>query len=253
MQDYDSYGVIEMADKQALFRVIQELNAADESYVELALSRENSMTSLEITSPDRRNKIPTDSASHPHSDVSVQRASTSYVSKATDSGVDQVKDGSFDLSTVDSAGADEDLRDLEESMPDAGDFLGSGNDVDLQQFSREFVRSVTPERMFDSEVIGSKGTHPEGLVIKGNDRGRGSDDQQALHGAHIHQATRNEHVVGGSQNGNVTCLASISDAPRIRVIVRKRPLNSKEIEKGDTDVLECDSGEHEDDCDNDWP
>jgi kinesin family member 2/24 len=35
--------------------------------------------------------------------------------------------------------------------------------------------------------------------------------------------------------------ADAPDPPRIRVIVRKRPLNSKEVERGDADVLECDA------------
>ncbi|KDD74489.1 kinesin, partial [Helicosporidium sp. ATCC 50920] len=35
-------------------------------------------------------------------------------------------------------------------------------------------------------------------------------------------------------------LFSAPDPPKIRVIVRKRPLNKKELERGDADVLECD-------------
>jgi len=33
-------------------------------------------------------------------------------------------------------------------------------------------------------------------------------------------------------------LTSTKEPPKIRVVVRKRPLNSKELKKNDTDVLE---------------
>ncbi|KAI3434568.1 hypothetical protein D9Q98_002640 [Chlorella vulgaris] len=36
-------------------------------------------------------------------------------------------------------------------------------------------------------------------------------------------------------------LATRPDAPKIRVIVRKRPLNKKELDRGESDVLECDA------------
>ncbi|KAL4450674.1 hypothetical protein ABPG77_001030 [Micractinium sp. CCAP 211/92] len=45
----------------------------------------------------------------------------------------------------------------------------------------------------------------------------------------------------GPGAGTPLLLASLPDAPKIRVIVRKRPLNKKELERGESDVLECDA------------
>ncbi|PSC68800.1 kinesin-13A-like isoform X1 [Micractinium conductrix] len=51
----------------------------------------------------------------------------------------------------------------------------------------------------------------------------------------------------GAPGGNAAAaapahlLATLQDAPKIRVIVRKRPLNKKETERGENDVLECDA------------
>ncbi|KAL4433699.1 hypothetical protein ABPG75_000140 [Micractinium tetrahymenae] len=45
----------------------------------------------------------------------------------------------------------------------------------------------------------------------------------------------------GPGAGAPLLLASLPDAPKIRVIVRKRPLNKKELERGESDVLECDA------------
>lgn len=48
-------------------------------------------------------------------------------------------------------------------------------------------------------------------------------------------------MAGGPGSSTPLLLASLPDAPKIRVIVRKRPLNRKELERGEGDVLECDA------------
>lgn len=55
----------------------------------------------------------------------------------------------------------------------------------------------------------------------------------------LHPATPADAAAGGL--GASQLLASLPDAPKIRVIVRKRPLNRKELERGEADVLECDA------------
>ncbi|KAI3434487.1 hypothetical protein D9Q98_002563 [Chlorella vulgaris] len=47
--------------------------------------------------------------------------------------------------------------------------------------------------------------------------------------------------VPGTTSEPPVLLATLPDAPKIRVIVRKRPLNKKELERAESDVLECDA------------
>jgi len=59
---------------------------------------------------------------------------------------------------------------------------------------------------------------------------------------HVNAATdtkSKDPVRGLSENCSQSGLLQCTDPPRIRVIVRKRPLNSKELEKGEVDVIQC--------------
>lgn len=117
-------------------------------------------------------------------------------------------------------------------------------DFDADAFSREFIRSTTFR------------TPPKGPQM--NNIPNGQQQQPAYGGVHQQQQQQynqnmqyatdpqqqqqQSDIIADYNMGDVQPLPldQIIDPPRIRVIVRKRPLNKKETDRGDTDVLECD-------------
>lgn len=143
----------------------------------------------------------------------------------------------------------EELLDLE--ADDDGDFLGE--QADAAAFSEAFMRSatLTPVKAASayasaaasalSAAPSSSHLHPSALAAPAGPAVPGQPAPGEVQTA----------GPGGMQSSAAqeaaAALASVPDPPKIRVIVRKRPLNRKEVEKGDNDVLECDAGE-ESDC-----
>lgn len=197
LQDYEKYGIRDLSDKQALFKLIQSLNAED--------------FSLTISPPHS-----------PSNESSQVFSSPGPLLPLHDLKPELETQGLIDFE------ADED--------DDEDDFLE--DDLDAEAFSEVFMRSVTPDRL-------DKMTMLEPLPIKSKGSGKTlqssalSEDGQLGEG----KSEENGHEMAdeeGTSEENTTALAHSADPPRIRVIIRKRPLNRKEIERGDNDVLECD-------------
>lgn len=218
-----------MTDKQAVFRLIQELNAEDLSVSIGASDQINSLAFQEVSSPAPGQAIKTDSMRGKYQAVHER------IKEIT--AMEQSNTEAFDLSHVDSAGAEEDLLDLDASGSDDADFLGD-DDIDIQAFSEAFIRSATPETMLDNNGIGRHVSDADPSV---NDKVVEGNAGQVGVQNFLESRDTNEDDNHALRTAN---LRSICDPPRIRVIVRKRPLNNKEIERGDTDVLECDTGRY---------
>jgi kinesin family protein 2/24 len=228
VQDYDKFGIRDVVEKQALFKVIKGLNAEEFS---LNLSPENSTSNLSSQA---------NSSPEPH---------------ARFSGLDPAVDVDAD-----------DLLDLDASDDD--DFL--------QTFSDAFAKNITPQRLAGQSISTSAAvstTNPaaaaaeasvgtplppsasfagagagamSGLSAAGKAVGGGNTldrtQSTATSVGTAHAAATSSSSPGATTMSaeDAAALAAISDPPRIRVIVRKRPLNRREIDRGDNDVLQCD-------------
>lgn len=197
LPDYDKFGVCDLSDKQALFKLIQSLNADD--------------FSLTISPPQ--------SPTHVSSQVF---SSPSPILPLHDLKPELETQGLIDF------GADDD--------DDDDDFLE--DDLDAEAFSEVFMRSVTPDRLDKMTVLDPLPMQSKGSAGSSLQANKSSQHGQLDKGT-IEEAGKRK--TGEEDASDATALAHIADPPRIRVIVRKRPLNRKEIERGDTDVLECDS------------
>lgn len=204
-QDYDKYGIRDFSDKQALFRLIQSLNKDDELDLSFSPQHSNSNISSQVFSspePVLRNIL---------------------------------------INDVDQANHGESLLDLD-AVDDEDDFLE--DDPDAEAFSAAFMRSATPERLASAASLSlvsaaskpaeqSKSfTDEQVSAEEGSSEGMMSDIKTA--------ATERGNQVPDT-SGDAASFAAIADPPRIRVIVRKRPLNKKELERNEVDVLECDA------------
>lgn len=142
------------------------------------------------------------------------------------------------------------------------DLDGSDDDEFIQSFSDAFAQNFSPQglprpgtRVMSTSAAGSTtnggGFGGEGSVgtpmTYGNAPHRTSltGSGGPLGRTHSTATSGGGHSAGGRNSAentaeNAAAVALIADPPRIRVIVRKRPLNRKEVERGDSDVLECD-------------
>ena len=200
-QDYDKYGIHDVVEKQALFKVIKGLNEED---ISLTLSPEPSMTS--------------------------------NLSSQANSSPEPLARFAIDPDTED------DLLDLD-----------SDDDDFLQSFSDAFAQSLTPDKLAtlnlktadvdlsDTAISSSSPQQlpPPRITTK---------QQQQQQVQQLQRTTSTAASVDASHTSTTATatateadIAALAEPPRIRVIVRKRPLNKKEIERGDSDVLQCDS------------
>lgn len=197
IQDYEKYGVYDVEDKQALFKVIKDFD----TYVSLYLSTARP----EETVPPALHK-------------DTRRLSDTTSSARDDSWGDDIgdlleeqdknlEDGQFmDLSVDPSFLLDDGNFGISDVVVDCGDLIDDLNDASqdkyplIQSHSAKHVGSLVPPL-----------------------------------------CQRDKNSLAPSQEGNSESgIFHITDPPRIRVIVRKRPLNSKEMEKGEVDVIQCD-------------
>jgi hypothetical protein len=263
LQDYEKHGVCSLADKQALFKLIQDLNAEDlQMSLTLSPAQSSSTESQTLSSPDPAPRH-----------IDAYNAVTSARTPAAPQQQYQQHPIDFDPTVLDDPGEDA-LLDLDASASDDDDFLAD-DDEDVAAFSEAFLRSATPENgrysNNRSNVNAQAGHMPSNMAgtqgygssaagntamprYMGDQPGGTSHVQPAMQAA----GAAGCQFGGGGGGGyaamasqpaeqlapaDVARLAALADPPRIRVIVRKRPLNKKEAERGETDVLECEQGE----------
>lgn len=171
IQDYEKYGVYDIEDKQALFKVVKDLD----TYVDLHV----------------------DQARHGAAKEEKEDVVVGAATRGVDGG-EVVSEEEEDLDGIDL--------------------------VDL---------NVDPSFLLDDDN--------GGLNTIVNEAGALMDD---VRGDELLSSSPDR--IGSGYQGDVVGapllnLSHITDPPRIRVIVRKRPLNDKEAEKGDIDVIQCDS------------
>ena len=191
IQDYEKYGVNEVEDKQALFKVLKDLD-----------------THLSFLHLD-----------HVEEHVAHESSTASRTSKPHNSGVEDKNHG------------------LE--LPASASELGETELVDL---------SVDPSFLLEddagmNDIVNEVGCLMEDLgedtFVSSVAVPKSTGDDAALSMCGLPVQAEKQSAVG--QISSELDISQIVDPPRIRVIVRKRPLNSKEEEKGEIDVIECDS------------
>jgi hypothetical protein len=312
VQDYERHGVVDMADKQAVFKLIQDLNAEDLSMLTLSPEPSSPPSSQSMSSPDPFRRRALLQAVLPLSAVcragngmrlsavggvrapgwprntrarrrrrsrrrlrahaaARRRSLARFGADAADEGEQEAEETSQgEGALVDLEGDDED-----------DDFLG--DDLDPVAFSEAFLKSTTaatPERQPPGGARGrSAGAGaasaaaaaaaarrpgaPRGVAAavaagaaSAGSAGSGAgvfaaDEQQQQHaggGGAASAAAPAPQAPQALSADDAAALAAVADPPRIRVIVRKRPLNRREQERGENDVLECASGERAPRC-----
>ena len=201
IQEYESFGVFDVEDKQALFKVVKDVDR----YVGLSLSREG-----------------------------VREATTVEAERG-----DAYGDGDGDplVDTVDGDGDDDD-----------GALLGGGFDLDLGLDLNKNNLDLDEEPSFlDVEDEGDFNLGVEDLMaedeemgsasVAGAGAGAGAGARTAALAAAAAAVPVSQTSIPPMQSVRAT---DAGDMPRIRVIVRKRPLNAKEEERGDINVIHCD-------------
>ena len=123
-------------------------------------------------------------------------------------------------------GLDQGVQLLDLDGEDGVDFLDSR--LDTEAFSDAFMEITSGQ---EQEMEAQMHTSGDGKSVLQQGDGYGKSNDVGNHGGHIR-----------AKYGGID-LHEIADPPRIRVIVRKRPLNAKEIERGEVDVLECNTEE----------
>jgi len=207
IQEYESFGVFDVEDKQALFKVVKDVDR----YVGLSLSREG-----------------------------VREATTVEAERG-----DAYGDGDGDplVDTVD--GDDDD---------DDGALLGDGLDLDLGLDLNKNNLDLDEEPSFlDVEDDGDLNRGVEDLMAEDEEMPSASvaGAVAAVQVSKAAAASAALAAAAASVPVSQTSIPSIppmqsvratdaGDMPRIRVIVRKRPLNAKEEERGDINVIHCD-------------
>eukprot|EP00890_Picochlorum_soloecismus_P006454 jgi/Picsp_1/680/NSC_00674-R1_kinesin-like protein kif2a-like len=124
-------------------------------------------------------------------------------------------------------GVDQDVQLLDLDGEDGVDFLDSR--LDAEAFSDAFMEITSGQEQEMEAQMHASGDGKSAVLQQGDGYGRSSD--VGNHGGEIR-----------AKYGGID-LQEIADPPRIRVIVRKRPLNAKEMERGEVDVLECNTEE----------
>ena len=231
LQDYDKYGVHDVIEKQALFKVIQGLNADDYS---LNLSPEPSTSAISSqgnSSPEPLARIAADAEGDGENlldldgsddDDFIQSFSNAFAQNFSPQGLPRPGTRAMSLSAAGSTN-------------NAGAGGGEGSVGTPLPYNTSAGHAPQHRSSYPpSDNIGTGG--PLGrtnstAASAGNNNNNGGGGS---HSAGARVSTMNAAT-------SAATLSMIADPPRIRVIVRKRPLNRKEVERGDSDVLECDS------------
>lgn len=196
-----------MSDKQALFKVIKEIQLLSEEKRGVGSESEDFGESVGNVTGEMYDSFNDDS----------EFGSTGLSGLADPVEEEELKE--YVAAVEGQRGVDGavQLVDLDGDADEDG-FLDT--ELDTQVFSDAFM-DITARKEID--MIENK------MIAKGY---IGEEDMSARHGL----------IPSGSLKGrSVMDIGDITDPPRIRVIVRKRPLNSKELERGEEDVLQCDS------------
>mmetsp|Transcript_2395 Transcript_2395/g.7443 ORF Transcript_2395/g.7443 Transcript_2395/m.7443 type:complete len:746 (-) Transcript_2395:596-2833(-) len=198
IQDYEKYGVFDVEDKQALFKVVK---------------REKEQSVHERRGLDRE----------VGADVRLEReARTVDGEYRQPKGDDLLDDPLDDL-------LDDPLDKLLDDHGLGGAGLGLNLDLDDEpsflDMEEESLNMVEDYLAGEDTLPGATGGVPGGAA-----RASGSMPRVAGNGL----------AASGRSIPSLQSIQEIDNMPRIRVIVRKRPLNSKEEERGDIDVIHCD-------------
>lgn len=197
IQDYERYGVFDVEDKQALFKVVKDVDrlvavagvAAMDSVAEIVPSDE---------APRAEAPRPLNAPSAPFDPIDrwdrAEREATTVTSER-------------ETSLDDSVDEDEDDSGLELEMN-----LGMNLDLDEDTF-------LDVEDGDDFNLVDEEELIPSSLRPIQSAKPKSAADTSAIDSIRATDAAA---------------------MPRIRVIVRKRPLNSKEEDRGDIDVIHCD-------------
>ena len=179
IQDYEKYGVFDVEDKQALFKVVKR-------------EKENEQ---------REDKLEVDV----RLESEAQTIDDEYLHGSMDELLDDHVLGADELDLNLDLDAEPPFLDMEEeSLSFVEDYLAGGD--------------VACEITADSPEVGSVGGSAVGSS----------------------RAGANTLASPGQAIPSIQSIQQTDNMPRIRVIVRKRPLNGKEEERGDIDVIHCD-------------
>ena len=232
-QDYDKFGIYDVIEKQALFKVIKSLNADD---LTLPLSPEPSASNVSQANsspePLARYGIEADpegddlldlDGSEDDDDDFLQTFSDAFAKTITP----QRLAARGTPLTASAAASTTNPAAVEAAEPSVGTplplFLNNNNNTSAPSY-------VSPTGTGGSGGSGSGVSAPLGRT-----------QSTAASTGLAQQAAQQQQQTEDAALEDAAALAAIADPPRIRVIVRKRPLNRKEIERGDNDVLQCDS------------
>jgi kinesin family protein 2/24 len=189
IQDYEKYGVNEVEDKQALFKVLKDLD----TYLSLHVDHIEECVEHESRIAPRTSKSNPDPMEDRYNGLELPVS-------ANELGETEL----VDLS-VDPAFLLEDDTGMNDIVNEVGCLM-----QDLEE--EAWISSVAA---------------PTSMV-----------DDAALNICGFPSKAEKQSAVGQT---SAVDISQIVDPPRIRVIVRKRPLNAKEEEKGEIDVIECNS------------
>ena len=210
MQDYAKYGVVDMADKQKLFRLIKTLNTDKQfgSGVDKVAAPAPAPVPAKVANP---------------ASATARPDSTELRPKTPQSAGFTMPDESIGLSPLMSP-MDEDL--LSEAHGLAGDIL----DVNDECHDLLGAGGVAPRTRVNSSG-GLLSTSPLDQLH------RLSQQQQQQGPSAAAAAAQAASAAISAAASPVAPVDPLADVPRIRVVVRKRPLNRREIAKAEEDIV----------------
>ena len=207
IQDYEKYGVFDVEDKQALFKVVKrekeqsvhDKGGLDREFgADVRLEREARTVDGEYRQP---------SADDPLDDP---------LDKLLDDPLDKLLDDPLDKLLGDRALGDAGLG-LNLDLDDEPSFL----DMEEESFN-----------MVEDYLAGKE-------IVPG--AAAGVPDAAGQAGGSMPRAVAGNGLAPSARSmPSIQSIQEMGNMPRIRVIVRKRPLNAKEEERGDIDVIHCD-------------
>lgn len=189
IQDYESYGVHDVEDKQALFKVVKDLDTYVGSSMPKQIQQAQVVHSSWKDSKDILHSGPLTKEDRRMNHVSI-------VQEEKNKGFDDLVDLSVDPS-----------------------FLLDGGDLGIDSV-------VTGDGNCLKDLVPTLSSH--------------SEDDEIMPDESTKNCFQKGPPFGHSDASAESSIFQAVDPPRIRVIVRKRPLNKKEQEKGEIDVIQCD-------------
>ena len=194
IQDYEKYGVFDVEDKQALFKVVKREK-------ETGVHEKRGTRGLECEMGV---------------DFRLEREARTIDGEHRQAKVDDPLDDPLDDLLDDHVLGDAGL-DLNLDLDDEPSFL------DVQEDSFNMVEDYLAGKEFASGL--TAGVPEEAARAGGSTSGA---------------AGGNRLAPSDRSSPSIQSVREMDNMPRIRVIVRKRPLNAKEEERGDIDVIHCD-------------